>query len=153
MHCKQWDKKRRLCPEITICVKDERKLLNELGRTQEIQEMLWLTTIGSDLQHVNSTTLHPVKPKKCFKEGVKWHNSSKSQWAAWATDWRKKAWFKLRWVIDVLRRLLEVSTASQCRTREEKTQEDRLKERLRATKCGRHYISILLMWWDEVRIH
>lgn len=36
--------------------------------------------------------------------------------------------------------------------REEKTQEDRLQERLRATESGRHYISILFLWQDEIRI-
>lgn len=50
-----------------------------------------------------------------------------------------------RWAMDVFTHLLEVSTAIRCRTREEETREDRLWERLRATKCGRHYISMLLM--------
>lgn len=55
--------------------------------------------------------------------------------------------------MDVLARLLEVSAAIQRRTGEEKTWGDRLWERLRATKCGRHYIPVLLMRWYEVRIH
>jgi len=46
--------------------------------------------------------------------------------------------------MDVLTRVLEVGTAIQCRMREEKTQENGLRERLSAAKCGRHYTSYFL---------